>query len=182
MAIVIDGQLLMVAVIQSELGEAIAVTGITRPEAEDLAKRISLGRGAAAPSSASQSSATPQVTPTTPVQRGEAQPPPPPARPYVTGKVVDQTGAVIPQVLVMLLDATGKQIDAASTGDTGRFQFNPLDGRARGLQFRVPGFESYRCGLAIDNKGSLPAGARRVTVTLSVWTRAEMVETTRCPF
>ena len=87
----------------------------------------------------------------------------------VTGRIVDQTGAVLPGVTVDLV-VQGTELTAHSDAQ-GLFRFDSVPSGPAELTFRLPNFSIARRTLASTTRGALP------DVVLSLALNADVVVT-----
>ena len=89
----------------------------------------------------------------------------------LSGKVTDQTGAVIPQAMVIVAGADGKQT-TATTNQEGAFEIRALAPGSYNVRAGAKGFAVYRK----DGVTLSPGQTQTLNVSLDIQTKAEKVE------
>jgi hypothetical protein len=131
----------------------------------------------ALPPTASESAVVPTTVPTTaPVRAVEAPKAIPQQPAAMVGRIVDESGGVIPGANVTLTDlTTGTQLSVV-TNTSGRFTFNGVPAAQHRLVVSMPGFTSINtvvtltAGATLDRTFTLPMGSLTETITVNCTT------------
>jgi len=92
---------------------------------------------------------------------------------FITGTVLDPSGAAIPAAQVMLLSGDGKELARVSSGEDGGFQFEKLAAGTYKIQARAPGFRDTAVELKVGSRAPSP-----LRVVLPIDVRNEVVNVT----
>ena len=90
----------------------------------------------------------------------------------LSGTVVDASGAVVPNAVVLLKNANGKNQEIARSGAAGEYHFAAVAAGKYDVEVRSPGFAAYHQA-ALDLTGSNPA---RADFKLDIGTVSETVD------
>jgi hypothetical protein len=89
---------------------------------------------------------------------------------FITGTVLDPSGAAIPAAQVILLSGDGKELARVSSGEDGGFQFEKLAAGTYKIQARAPGFRDTAVELKVGSRAPSP-----LRVVLPIDVRNEVV-------
>jgi len=95
----------------------------------------------------------------------------PPATQAISGTVVDQTGAVLPNASVELLGAAGRPPQNATTDEAGIFRFPSVAAGRYEVQATFEGFEPATVRVTVAGRSSASPGPLRITLALARFTQ-----------
>jgi outer membrane receptor protein involved in Fe transport len=91
----------------------------------------------------------------------------PPATQAISGTVVDQTGAVLPNASVELRGAAGRPPQNATTDEAGTFRFPSVAAGRYEVQATFEGFEPATVRVTVGNRSSASPAPLRITLPLA---------------
>jgi hypothetical protein len=82
----------------------------------------------------------------------------------LSGQVIDETGAVLPQASVQLIDSAGKVLQSSLSDGVGSFRFDPVPAGRYEVRATLEGFRTTNVRVTV---GSRPPAPVRVTLALA---------------